>query len=310
MSAGAWSFEICAWDQGIFAFPVARISALEGALDWEHTLVPTFRSISAGIHARYGAVQNKYEEQGLFHQSPDYFAWVAGTGVEFDSLSSSYRPPYDPSGISLKGGIEYEGANSLKFGGVSLSGSIYLGESTIAGRIGASIYGAWAPTGGVAFSPATRYLEYAGDHELSVADLPYPAYREYQACSELSAWYLYGEIKARLFSLELNWIMSNLFAPSLAIGAVLGSFISQMVWPHNHHLLILTGMIAFLTAFMRTPFTAFILIFEMTDRHNTLFPMMLSASIAASVARIFEKHSFYESVKNDSLKPQTQPQPQ
>ena len=217
LSAGAWRFEICAWDQGIFAFPVARISALEGALDWEHTLVPTFRSISAGIHARYGAVQNKYEEQGLFHQSPDYFAWVAGTGVEFDSLSSSYRPPYDPSGISLKGGIEYEGANSLKFGGVSLSGSIYLGESTIAGRIGASIYGAWAPTGGVAFSPATRYLEYAGDHELSVADLPYPAYKEYQACSELSAWYLYGEIKARLFSLELNWIMSNLFAPSLAL---------------------------------------------------------------------------------------------
>ena len=92
----------------------------------------------------------------------------------------------------------------------------------------------------------------------------------------------------------------GLFAPSLAIGAVLGSFISQIVWPHNHHLLILTGMIAFLTAFMRTPFTAFILIFEMTDRHNTLFPMMLSASIAASVARMFEKHSFYESVKNDS----------
>lgn len=121
------------------------------------------------------------------------------------------------------------------------------------------------------------------------------------------------DILARIagpFLMALAGAAGGLFAPSLAIGAVLGSFISQMVWPHNHHLLILTGMIAFLTAFMRTPFTAFILIFEMTDRHNTLFPMMLSASIAASVARIFEKHSFYESVKNDSLKPQTQPQSQ
>ena len=34
LSAGAWRFELSAWDQGVFAFPVARISALEGALHW------------------------------------------------------------------------------------------------------------------------------------------------------------------------------------------------------------------------------------------------------------------------------------
>jgi hypothetical protein len=179
--------------------------------------MPTFRSISTEIHARYGGVQKKYSEQGLFYLVPDYCAWVAGAGVDFDSLSSSYKPPYNPSGISLKSGIEYEGANSSNFGGLSISGSIYLGESTIADRIGASIYGAWTPTGGVAFSPAARYLEYAGSYEFSVADIPYPAYKEYEACSELSSWYLYGEIKARLFSLELNWIMSHLVAPSFAL---------------------------------------------------------------------------------------------
>ena len=217
LSAGAWRFELSAWDQGVFAFPVARISALEGALHWGHALIPTFKSISTEIHARYGGVQNKYSEQGLFYLVPDYCAWVAGAGVEFDSLSSSYKPPYNPSGISLKSGIEYEGANSSNFGGLSISGSIYLGESTIAERIGASIYGAWTPTGGVAFSPAARYLENAGNYEFSVADIPYPAYKEYEACSDLSSWYLYGEIKARLFSLELNWIMSHLFAPSFAL---------------------------------------------------------------------------------------------
>ncbi len=217
LSAGAWRLELSAWDQGVFASPVARISALEGALRWGHALIPTFRSISTEIHARYGGVQDRYSEHGFFYLAPDYFAWVAGAGVEFDSLSSSYKPPYDPSGISLKSGIEYEGANSSNFGGLSISGSIYLGESTIADRIGASIYAAWTPTGGVAFSPTARYLEYAGNHEFSVADIPYPAYKEYKACPDLSSWYLYGEIKSRLFSLELNWVMRRLFAPSFAL---------------------------------------------------------------------------------------------
>lgn len=93
----------------------------------------------------------------------------------------------------------------------------------------------------------------------------------------------------------------GLFAPSLTIGAVMGSFVAQIVWPHNHHLLILTCMISFLSGFMQTPFTAFILIFEMTDRHSALFPMMVSAAIAVGAARVFHKRPFYELVKEDFL---------
>lgn len=93
----------------------------------------------------------------------------------------------------------------------------------------------------------------------------------------------------------------GLFAPSLAIGAALGSLLSQFFWAHNHHLLIMAGMIAFLTGFMRTPFTAFILIFEMTDRHSALFPMMIAATIAAWVSSLLQKHSFYDRVKEDFL---------
>ncbi|AHZ84329.1 chloride channel protein [Bdellovibrio bacteriovorus] len=93
----------------------------------------------------------------------------------------------------------------------------------------------------------------------------------------------------------------GLFAPSLTIGAVMGSFMAQIVWPHNHHLLIMTSMISFLSGFMQTPFTAFILIFEMTDRHSALFPMMLSSAIAVGTSRIFHKKSFYDLVKEDFL---------
>lgn len=102
--------------------------------------------------------------------------------------------------------------------------------------------------------------------------------------------------------MALAGVAGGLFAPTLAIGATLGSLLSQAFWSHNHHLLILCGMIAFLTGFMRTPFTAFILIFEMTDRHSSLFPMMLSAALAMGVSQIFHKHSFYDQVKEDFLK--------
>lgn len=94
-------------------------------------------------------------------------------------------------------------------------------------------------------------------------------------------------------------VAGGLFAPTLAIGASIGSLFSELFWTHNHHLLIMCGMIGFLTGFMKTPFTAFILVFEMTDRHSSLFPMMLSAAIAAAVAKIIHKHSFYDLVKED-----------
>ncbi|MGE5085526.1 MAG: chloride channel protein [Bacillota bacterium] len=99
--------------------------------------------------------------------------------------------------------------------------------------------------------------------------------------------------------MSLAGVAGGLFAPTLAIGASIGSLFSELFWNHNHHLLIMCGMIGFLTGFMKTPFTAFILVFEMTDRHSSLFPMMLSAVVAAGVAKIIHKHSFYDLVKED-----------
>lgn len=112
--------------------------------------------------------------------------------------------------------------------------------------------------------------------------------------------------------MSLAGVAGGLFAPSLAIGAAMGSFFAQVFWPHNHHLLIMVGMIAFLTGFMRTPFTAFILIFEMTDRHSALFPMMIAAVVSAGISRVLQKHSFYDRIKEDFLRShnsQTKPEP-
>lgn len=95
--------------------------------------------------------------------------------------------------------------------------------------------------------------------------------------------------------------VGGLFAPSLAVGAVAGSFLGQYLDPSAPHLMALVGMIAFLTGFMRTPFTAFILVLEMTDRHSSLIPMMLASLISYSISKVSDAETFYDYVKHKLL---------
>ncbi len=67
-------------------------------------------------------------------------------------------------------------------------------------------------------------------------------------------------------------------------------------------MLILAGMVGFLTGVTRTPFTAAILVLEMTDRHSVIFYLMLSALIANLVALLVDKRSFYDHLKKQYLK--------
>ncbi|MBS1654215.1 MAG: chloride channel protein, partial [Bacteroidetes bacterium] len=91
----------------------------------------------------------------------------------------------------------------------------------------------------------------------------------------------------------------GVFAPSLSAGASIGSLFSG--WFHmsdvNSNLLILAGMVAFLTGVTRTPFTSAILVLEMTDRHNLIFHLMLAGMVASVVSMLIDKHSFYDHLK-------------
>lgn len=86
----------------------------------------------------------------------------------------------------------------------------------------------------------------------------------------------------------------GIFAPSLAAGGSIGGFISQFFEVGNSHLFVLLGMISFLSGVTRAPFTSFVLVLEMTDRHSAIFPMMFVALLSAKVAKIINPHSLYE----------------
>lgn len=95
----------------------------------------------------------------------------------------------------------------------------------------------------------------------------------------------------------------GIFAPSLSAGASIGSVIAGWFQfsDSNINLLILSGMVAFLTGVTRSPFTSAILVLEMTDRHNVIFHLMLAGLIANIVASFIDKHSVYEHLKHAYL---------
>lgn len=111
----------------------------------------------------------------------------------------------------------------------------------------------------------------------------------------------------RIFGQLLSIVIGGaggVFAPALSAGACIGGLIGS--WLHvsagNANLLILSGMVAFLTGVTRTPFTAAILVLEMTDRHSIIFYLMLAALVANVVSLLIDKHSFYDHLKKQYLR--------
>jgi H+/Cl- antiporter ClcA len=95
----------------------------------------------------------------------------------------------------------------------------------------------------------------------------------------------------------------GIFAPSLAAGASVGAFFSGLFdfMGANANVLILSGMVGFLTGVTRTPFTSAILVLEMTDRHSVIFHLMLAAMVASMASLLIDRRSLYDRLKKNYL---------
>lgn len=91
----------------------------------------------------------------------------------------------------------------------------------------------------------------------------------------------------------------GIFAPSLGCGASIGSFMSGLLHlsEADSNIIILSGMVAFLTGVTRSPFTSAILVLEMTDRHNVIFHLMTAGMTASLTSLMIDRHSFYDRLK-------------
>jgi H+/Cl- antiporter ClcA len=91
----------------------------------------------------------------------------------------------------------------------------------------------------------------------------------------------------------------GIFAPALSAGASVGSLMAGWIdlSAQNSNMLVLAGMVGFLTGVTRTPFTSAILVLEMTDRHNVIFHLMMAGMLASLSALIIDRKSFYDHLK-------------
>jgi H+/Cl- antiporter ClcA len=91
----------------------------------------------------------------------------------------------------------------------------------------------------------------------------------------------------------------GIFAPSLSAGASIGAVIAgwfNLAGPATN-LIILCGMTGFLTGITRSPFTCSILVLEMTNSHNIIFYIMLTALTANLISGLISRRSFYDQLK-------------
>lgn len=95
----------------------------------------------------------------------------------------------------------------------------------------------------------------------------------------------------------------GIFAPALGAGASIGSVISGwfQLSEANTNLVILTGMVGFLTGVTRSPFTSAILVLEMTDRHSVIFYLILAGMVSGLVSVLIDKRSLYDHLKHQYL---------
>jgi H+/Cl- antiporter ClcA len=96
----------------------------------------------------------------------------------------------------------------------------------------------------------------------------------------------------------------GVFATSLSAGALLGDALARLadVAVPDRNLLILVSMVGFLTGVVRSPFTAAILVLEMTDRHSAIFQLLLGALLAQAVASLVDPHSLYEHLRQGFIR--------
>ena len=101
---------------------------------------------------------------------------------------------------------------------------------------------------------------------------------------------------------SISGIPGGFFAPTLAAGAGFGSNLAS-VFPYMQvSALAILGMVAYFSGVVQAPITAFVIVFEMTNNHSMVVPIMAAALIASSVSRLICPKPIYHTLADVFLK--------
>lgn len=95
---------------------------------------------------------------------------------------------------------------------------------------------------------------------------------------------------------SISGIPGGIFAPSLAVGAGLGSNVASLFHGASLAPIMLLGMVAYFAGVVQAPITAFVIVTEMTDNHTMVVPLMAAAMIAYATSRLICPEGIYHAL--------------
>jgi H+/Cl- antiporter ClcA len=100
---------------------------------------------------------------------------------------------------------------------------------------------------------------------------------------------------------SLSGIPGGFFAPSLSIGAGLGSAVATLLHVHAPGAIVLLGMTAYFAGVVQAPITSAVIIAEMSNESAMRLPLLLAALIGYGVSRLFQRESLYHAMARNFL---------
>jgi H+/Cl- antiporter ClcA len=93
----------------------------------------------------------------------------------------------------------------------------------------------------------------------------------------------------------VSGIPGGIFAPSLAVGAGLGSTVG-LVLGSSPGIAALLGMAGYFAGVVQAPMTAFVIILEMTGNHDNVIPLMCASMLGYGTARLISREPLYHAL--------------
>ncbi|MFS2323876.1 chloride channel protein [Brucella sp. H1_1004] len=110
----------------------------------------------------------------------------------------------------------------------------------------------------------------------------------------LPPFYFIEKLMAGLLSM-ISGIPGGIFAPSLSVGAGLGSTIG-LILGTSASLAAVLGMAGYFAGVVQAPMTAFVIILEMTGNHNNVIPLMCASMLGYGTARLVSHEPLYHAL--------------
>lgn len=117
---------------------------------------------------------------------------------------------------------------------------------------------------------------------------------------EIGADYGYFKLLATVVS-YLSGIPGGIFAPSLATGAGIGAHIAEWLVEYPYGAVILFAMVGYFAGVVQAPITAFVIVIEMTDQHELIIPLMVTAFLATGISKSVCKTPIYSTLADNFL---------